>query len=225
MKLVSISLFVLSMGVHSNALAQDDTYQKDTSAPSSSKEGNVFEDFSTSPDQHGLGFGLMGMGSSGLTIFYDYNIHDMNLQIHTQFDSAGEERKNLDGDTGAKLAQNDLAVSARYVFSKGWYLGAGLGRYNTTIEVHQAADVTGPEQTLNFYQRGLLGVVEGGWQGNEFYYFHVGIRPSILLTRDKKYDLNQVRNVANHRDTTDELWEKGARYTALVVGFGWYLQP
>ena len=129
------------------------------------------------------------------------------------------------GDPIVKLTQTNISITARHVFTSGWYLGAGLGRYNTTLQVSQDAEGSKPAQELEFYKMGALGLVEAGWQGNDFYYFHIGVRPALIIYYTEVYNVNRVYDVSNHRATTEELWEDGQNYSSLILGFGWYLEP
>lgn len=80
-----------------------------------------FSDFRKSPDQHGLGFGLLSTRSSGAFIFYDYNDHENSKQYHIQLNSAGDSRQTLLGKTVAKLAQSDVVGSYRHTYIHGRY--------------------------------------------------------------------------------------------------------
>jgi hypothetical protein len=181
--------------------------------------------FRDSPDQHGLGFGIIGQGSSGLTIFYDYNIHERSKQIHVQYDSTTDSRESLLKDNTSELGQRSLGLSVRHVYDSGWFLGIAGGWYNTTLDITQdGLGEAQKKQTLNFYHRGFIHGLEAGWQGNDFYYFSIGMR---IMGRSKvaqQYDLSKVYDLSNHRSTTAEMWESGKNYSGLYVGFGWYLE-
>jgi hypothetical protein len=90
--------------------------------------------------------------------------------------------------------------------------------------MHQSGlDAKTPDHDLSFYNRGFIIGPEAGWQGNDFYYFTVGLR---LLGRHKvaeHYKPDEIYDVSNHRTTAAEMWESGKNYSAIYIGFGWYL--
>jgi hypothetical protein len=184
-----------------------------------------FSDFRTSPDQHGIGFGLLSMGGTGAFFFYDYNDHPKSKQYHLQINSASDSRETLLGKTVATLSKVDFVGSYRHVFPKGWYLGVGGGWYTTTLKIEQPVDGVRPAQKLEFYHRGHLLGVEGGWQGNDFYYFHIGLRFFGTNKTSEYYKPDLVYDIANHREETKTLWDQGKSYSGIFFGFGWYLHP
>ncbi len=181
--------------------------------------------FSEGLDQHGLGFGLIDEGSPGVSLYYDFNLPQLNKQAHIQYDSAYDERSSLLGVNTTKLGQTALHASFRHVYDSGWYLGIAAGWYNTTVRMEQlGSNATQKDQSLYFYERGFILGPEFGWQGNDFYYFSVGLCSLGRNEISNHYDLNEVYDISNHRETVAELWKQGKQYSRFYIGFGWYLK-
>ena len=175
-------------------------------------------------DQNGLGFGIVSQGSSGASLYYDRNFPAWHKQLHLQYDSTSEEASNLFGSTVAELRQTSLHGAIRHVTNSGWYIGGVVGWYNTTLDLHQiSTDSKKPDQDLSFYNRGIIWGPEFGWQGNDFYYFTVGLRLLGRRPVAEHYKPDEIYDIANHRSTAAKMWENGKSYSAIYVGFGWYV--
>lgn len=208
------SLFAITTNIHAGEANSDDN-----------AETVDFSDFTKSPDQHGLGIGISSLSSTGAFLFYDYNLHSRSKQIHIQVDSGSDSRSTLLGQKVAELTQSDLTISFRHVFPRGWYAGFGAGLYKTTLFINQDSYSETPAQNLEFFHSGYLWSADFGWQGNEFYYFHIGFRLGGLMKNEEYYAPNLIYDIANHRVESANLWESGNRYDAIMLGFGWYIEP
>ena len=181
--------------------------------------------FNAGIDQHGLGFGFSMNAAGGGYWFYDYNLHDLNKQIHFQLETSSRELENEAKTNLVRLDQGSLQGSYRHVYNSGWFIGLIGGWYHTTLKIEQTGlTEVQPKQKLNFSHRGWLVGPEVGWQGNDFYYFTVGVRNMAMLKVAEDYQSDKIYDVANHRSTADELWKNGKNYSALFFSFGWYLQ-
>lgn len=181
--------------------------------------------FNEGIDQHGLGIGFSAGAVGGSYYFYDYNLHESNKQIHFQLESAGERNENLAQTSKINLNKSSIQLAYRHVYNSGWYFGLIGGTYYTSIELQQTGETEAqPKQELEFYDRGWLIGPEVGWQGNDFYYFTIGIRNLGRIQTAESYHYSEIYDVANHRQKAADLWDKGRNYSAIYMSFGWYLQ-
>jgi hypothetical protein len=181
--------------------------------------------FNEGIDQHGLGIGFSGGAVGGSYYFYDYNLHESNKQIHFQLESASESNENLSQTSKINLNKNSIQLAYRHVYNSGFYFGLIGGTYYTSLELQQTGEMEAqPKQELEFYDRGWLIGPEVGWQGNDFYYFTIGIRNLGRIQTAESYNYWGIYDVANDQKTAADLWDKGRNYSAIYFSFGWYLQ-
>jgi hypothetical protein len=179
--------------------------------------------FSEGIDQHGVGLGLIWTGSSGGALYYDFNIPHISKQAHFQYESASDERASILGLNKMELKQTALHGSLRHVYDSGWYFGLVLGWFNTTLRMNQLGSTAAQkDQSIYFYERGLIAGPEFGWQGNDFYYFTVGLRGLGRNKLSDHYELEEMYDISNQRETASELWKQGKQYSGIYIGFGWY---
>jgi hypothetical protein len=184
-----------------------------------------FSDFRESPDQHGVGFGISSLASQGLFLFYDYNLHHKSKQLHLQLDAGYDTRETLLGREVARISLSDLMLTFRHVTPRGWFIGVGAGLYNTVMNISQDGDSERVGQDLEFWQKGYMLAIDAGWQGNEYYYFHIGARLSTLTKTSEYYEPELIYDISNHRSESASMWKLGNNYGSLSLGFGWYIEP
>ena len=186
-------------------------------------------------DNHGIGFGIQSIGISGGILYYDFNrlgskVFDMDQkmdQIRVQFYTGSETRVNLLG-TEAKVTQTRYSVTYRHVFRSGWYFGYGLGSLTSTYELNSRTldeNLSLVEAKVGFKGSGVFLPIEAGWQGDDFFYFHIAALVAPFVSYSDDYDIEKVAAESNYRSTTEEMWSEAKTTQGLMLGFGWYLVP
>lgn len=172
--------------------------------------------------RNGFGFGP-GIGSMlGVIGFYDHNISGQS-QLHVQLDANASSRSTILGEQLLKVSRGMIFTTYRYFPSEnsGFYLGAGGGYADSTLEYKSPSlNATPYKYTSNLSGEFLLGEV--GWQGNDGYYFHIGIQPAVYIFSKDNYDVNQIPNTSNHRDAANQEHQNLVGLSQLSIGFGWF---
>lgn len=234
MKKVLISLMAFtSSGM---AFAQNEEPEKTVEAAPlerpAEKPARSEEETTRKLDNHGLGFGFgSGPATAGLQLYYDYNLNPRPKgfdQIHVFLYSGSAEEQSLSGNSEVELTQTRFVASYRRVWNSGWFVGAGLGLVGG--ELNYKYDETwlnssNPVVKKTFsYSAGVL-MADLGWQGNDGYYFTVGIQPTAFLGFKGDYDESKIPNVSNHRMKASDLWGHAEEDKSLFnIGFGWYIE-
>jgi hypothetical protein len=182
-------------------------------------------------DNHGLGFGFgSGPATAGLQLYYDYNLNPRPNgfdQIHVFLYSGSAAEESLTGGSEVELTQQRVVASYRRVWKSGWFAGVGLGAVGGELKYKYDEtwlDASYPVVKKTFsYSAGVL-MADLGWQGNDGYYFTVGIQPTAFLGFKGNYDESKIPAVSNHRMKASDLWGHAEEDKSLFnIGFGWYI--
>lgn len=173
-------------------------------------------------EKNGLGFGLGLSSMPGVFVFYDHNLSE-KTQLHVQLDANSESRSNLLGEELLKVSRGMILTTYRYfpAANNGLYVGAGGGYANSTLEYKSSSISSTAVQYTSKSNGGFL-IGELGWQGNDGYYFHIGYQPAAYIFSSDNYDVNNIPNTSNHRDTANEEHDKLKNLSQLSIGFGWF---
>jgi hypothetical protein len=171
--------------------------------------------------KNGLGFGLGISSMLGMMVFYDHNLTGQS-QWHVQLDANASSRSTILGEQLLNTSRGMALTTYRYFPSvnSGFYLGAGGGYANSTLEYRSSSYATPYTYTSNLSGVFLLG--EAGWQAKDGYYFHVGIQPAAYIFSSDDYDVNQIPNTSNHREVANEEHQNMVNLSQLSLGFGWF---
>ena len=171
---------------------------------------------------YGLGAGFaLGNGLGGW-LYFDYNL-DRQHQVHVQIDAITSTGFSLSGST-IDVSQSVFSVLIRRSFSPefGWYYGGGFGLVTTTLDYRYSDWLSGITYQYKAEANGSGILLDIGWQGYDGYYFSIALQPLSVLNSEDDFDVNQIPDVSNHRQYTQEQWDASQSGGRLLLGFGWY---
>jgi len=171
--------------------------------------------------KNGLGFGPSISSMLGIILFYDHNLSN-NSQLHIQLNGNASSRYNYFYEPIIKTSRNMILTTYRYfpAENKGFYLGAGGGFVNSKLTYDNYS--TSAPYKYTSESNGVFVLGEVGWQGNDGYYFHVGLQPAAYLSSNDNYDVNNIPNISNHRVAANEEQANLKILSQLSIGFGWF---
>ena len=173
-------------------------------------------------ENHGIGVALVIDGGDGIGIFYDYNIdYAGRWQLHLQSSSTSDAATNIFGFEIINISKSNLDGILRKVWSKGFYVGVGLGLQTITLDYVSPTDEVEP---ASYEENALMLSLDGGWQGDDGYYFSVGLTPRVYISGKKEVKFDRIPdNDSEHRSTAEEGFADVQDAMALSLRFGWYL--
>jgi hypothetical protein len=174
-----------------------------------------------SQQKNGLGFGLGVTSMPGIILFYDRNLSSTS-QWHTQLDVNAMSRSTVLGDKIIKTERTMLLTTYRQFFSEesGFYFGAGGGYADSQFN-YDGSILYAPYH-YSSKASGVFLLGEIGWQGNQGYYFHVGLQPAAYISSKDNFDINSIPNVSNHRSVASQDHDSLKQLSQVSVGFGWF---
>ena len=172
-------------------------------------------------ENHGIGFGL---SKKGFTLFYDYNLLDESYwltpyanQIHIEYISGSEAAYVIPQVPLAEASYTLSYFSLRRKFDPGWYAELGYGMVRSNFQYGLG--------TYTASGSGSILTMGGGWQGDDFYYFHIGVQSAYLFNWSDDYDENKIPENFGERSVSTTVWSRSKNFSGLKLGFGWYLMP
>lgn len=173
--------------------------------------------------RNGFGFGPSISSMLGMTAFYDHNLSSQS-QLHVQLIGSASSRSNFWGEQLIKTNRSMLLTTYRYfpAENKGFYMGAGGGFANSTLTYNSSVLSGSTPYQYTSHLKGVFVLGEVGWQGKDGYYFNVGLQPAAYISSSDNYDVNNIPNTSNHRDSANKEHDKLKTLSQISIGFGWF---
>lgn len=218
---LSFAPVLLAQEEDSEELPTDEASLNDESGLEDWEAEGEDDDFSALiDDTHGVGIGLASVSLPGWMIFYDYNqpkwvFEDKRAQFHYQLSMVGESEDDTADAKVVRARQVQFAASARLLNVQGVYVGAGFGVQETNLTyIPTGMDHKGSS---------IFGFFEGGWQGDDGFYFQLGIRPAFHITKAPTVNTSVIPDDKGHKKAVNRLWRWSQELSGVILGFGWYV--